>query len=78
MNRRTILAIIRKVQEEVEQWRRDGREIPAGARAEARKTSIWAALHLRSMGQETEDIVRDLGSLEQLAGFKALVAATDG
>jgi hypothetical protein len=76
LNRRTILAILRKVQEEVEQWRHDGHEIPAAARAKARQTALWAARLLRSIGQDTEDIVRDLGSLEQLVGIEALVAST--
>jgi hypothetical protein len=76
MNRRTILAILRKVQEEVEQWRQDGQKIPAAARAKARRTSIWAARRLKSMGQSTADIFRDLGSLKQLAGFDAVLAST--
>jgi hypothetical protein len=75
LNRRAIWAVLRKVEEEVEQWRQDGREVTAAMRARARETSIWAARLLQSIGQDAEDIVRDLGSLAEFAEFEALLAS---
>jgi hypothetical protein len=70
-NRQTIWAILRKVQSEVEQWSRDGKEMTVTARDQARDTLQWAARLLYYLGYDYEEIVRDLGSLAKLAELEA-------
>jgi hypothetical protein len=77
LNRRAIRAILRKVEEEVEQWRRDEQETSAAAPAEARETSIWAARLLHSLGHDYDDVIQDLGSLAKFAEVEALLASID-
>lgn len=70
-NRQTIWVILRKVQNEVEQWGLEGNEMTASARHEVRHTVRWAARLLYSLGYEYEDIVSELGSLAELAELEA-------
>ncbi|KAF1842047.1 uncharacterized protein K460DRAFT_370054 [Cucurbitaria berberidis CBS 394.84] len=74
-NRQTIWAILRKAQEEVEQRRQLGEELPAAGRAEVRDTLKWASRLLYYLGFDYEDIIRDLGSsLAELAELEAPAA----
>ncbi|KAJ8114347.1 hypothetical protein OPT61_g3752 [Boeremia exigua] len=66
-NRRTIWAVIWKVQSEVEQWGQEGEKMTTSARDQARDTLRWAARLLYCLGSDYEDIVRDLSSLAKLA-----------
>jgi hypothetical protein len=78
LNRQTILAVLRKVQEEVDQQRRHGEELPATERAEVRDTLKWAARLLHNLGYDDDEIVRDMGSsLAELAGREAPAAASN-
>jgi hypothetical protein len=70
-NRQTIWVILRKVQNEVEQWGHEGNEMTASARNEVRYTVRWAARLLYCLGYEYEDIVSELGSLAELAELEA-------
>lgn len=70
-NRQTIWAILRKVQNEVEQWGQEGKKMSDIARDQARDTLQWAARLLYYLGYDYEDIVRDLGSLAKLAEIEA-------
>ncbi|KAF1836992.1 hypothetical protein BDW02DRAFT_566584 [Decorospora gaudefroyi] len=81
-NRQTIYAIIQKVREEVVQEQTDFGRRRAGAlaevtRAEVRDTLKWAARLLYYLGFDYEDIIRDLGSLAELAELEAPQAAGD-
>jgi hypothetical protein len=76
-NRRTIWAILRKVQEEVDNVRLSGEELRDVMRAEVRDTLKWAARLLYYLGFDHEDIIRDLGSLAELAELEAPAAAAD-
>jgi hypothetical protein len=73
-NRQTIWAILRKVQEEVDLW---GEDLTEATRAEARDTLKWAARLLYYLGFDYEDIIRDLGSLAELAQLEAPAAPHD-
>lgn len=64
-NRQTMSAIVRKVQEEL------GEDPTAAGRAEVRDTLKWAARLLYYLGFDHEDIVRELGSLADLAELEA-------
>ncbi|KAH9871682.1 hypothetical protein J1614_005937 [Plenodomus biglobosus] len=71
-NRLTILAILRKVQEEVTSWQQRGEEFTQVTRAEKRNTLRWAVRMLYYLGHDYEEIVRDLGSsLVELAEIEA-------
>ena len=70
-NRQTIWAILRKVQSEVEQWGQEGKEMTLAARDQARDTLRWAARLLYYLGYDYEGIIRDLGSLANLAELEA-------
>ena len=70
-NRQTIWAILRKVQNEVEQWGQGEKEMTASARDQARDTLRWAARLLYCLGYDYEDVIRDLGSLAMLAELEA-------
>ena len=77
-NRETILAVLRKVQEEVVQQKWQGEELAPAKRAEIRTTLQWAARVLRKLGYDHEDIMRDMGgSLTELAELEAPAAAKD-
>ncbi|KAH7400709.1 hypothetical protein DE146DRAFT_471294 [Phaeosphaeria sp. MPI-PUGE-AT-0046c] len=74
-NRQTAWAVIRKVQEEVDPRRWQGRQLPATEGTEAGDTLRWAARLLHNLGYDYEDIVRDMGSdLAKLAGLEAPAA----
>jgi hypothetical protein len=73
-NRQTIWAILRKIQEEVDLW---GEDLMEDTRAEARDTLKWAARFLYYLGFDYEDIIRDLGSLAELAQLEAPAAPHD-
>lgn len=74
-NRQTIWAILRKVQEEVDQCRWQGKELSATKRAEVRDTLHWAAGVLHDVGYDYEDISQDMGSsLMELADLEAPAA----
>jgi hypothetical protein len=71
-NRQTFSAIFRKVQEQVDQRRRQGEEFSATERAGVRDTLRWAARRLIDLGYDYEAIVRDMGSsLADLAELEA-------
>jgi hypothetical protein len=76
-NRQTIWAILRKVQEEVDHVRLSGEDLTEVMRAEVRDTLKWAARLLYYLGFDYEDIIRDLGSLAELAELEAPAAAID-
>lgn len=81
-NRQTIWAILRKVQSEVDQWGCGGQEMTTSARDQVRDTLRWAARFLHFLGYDYEDIIRDLGSLAELAELEApqagsLIGQTD-
>jgi hypothetical protein len=76
-NRQTIWAILRKIQEEVDHVRLSGEELTEVTRAEVRDTLKWAARLLYYLGFDYEDIIRDLGSLAELAELEAPAAAKD-
>jgi hypothetical protein len=73
-NRQTIWAVLRRVREEVEQGKRRGEELSPTQHVETRDTLKWAARMLHYLGSDYEDIVRDLGSLADLAELEAPVA----
>lgn len=76
LNRQTILVILRKLQEEVEQHRQYGEDFLATERAEVRNTVEWAARLLHNLGFDHEDIKRDLGgSLAKLVELQTPAAA---
>lgn len=75
-NRQTVWAILRKVQQEHDELQRSGEEASLAKRSEIRETLKWAARLLYYMGFDYEDIIRDLGSLADLAGLEAPVAST--
>jgi hypothetical protein len=71
-NRQTFWAIFRKVQEEVDQRKRQGEDFSVTERAEVRDTLKWAARLLLDLGYDYEAIVRDMGSsLADLAELEA-------
>ncbi|KAK7191522.1 hypothetical protein DPSP01_011039 [Paraphaeosphaeria sporulosa] len=74
-NRQTVWAILRKVRQEHEELQRRGEEALLAKRGEMRETLKWAARLLYYMGFDYEDIMRDLGSLADLAGLAAPVAS---
>ncbi|KAF2828495.1 hypothetical protein CC86DRAFT_319316 [Ophiobolus disseminans] len=75
-NRQTILAILRKVQEEVVQLKWKGEDLSPSERAEVRHTLQWAVGLLHNLGNDHEDIIRDIGSnLMELAELEAPAAA---
>ncbi|KAF2852189.1 hypothetical protein T440DRAFT_466896 [Plenodomus tracheiphilus IPT5] len=77
-NRLTILAIVRRVQEEVTSWQQRGEDFSQVTRAEMRNTLRWAVRMLYWLGYDYEEIVRDLGSsLAELAEIEAPAAADD-
>lgn len=77
-NRQTVWAILRRVQEEVDQWRQRGEQLTETAQAEVRDTLKWAASLLYYLGFDYEDIIRDLGSsLAELAELEAPAALKD-
>lgn len=69
-NRHTVWAIIRKVQQEVEEVRAQGEEYTAVQRSDMSETVRWASRMLYYMGFDHEDIVRDLGNLVELADLE--------
>lgn len=74
-NRQTIRVIVRKVQDEVELWRKRGGDLTDVVRKEVRDTLQWAARLLYYMGLDHEEIVRDMGSsLAKLAELEAPAA----
>jgi hypothetical protein len=71
-NRQTFWAIFRKVQEELDQLRKQGEDFSPRERAEVRDTLRWAARLLLDLGYDYEAIVRDMGSqLAELAELEA-------
>jgi hypothetical protein len=70
-NRQTVWAILRKVQQEEEERRRRGEDLDVAKRAEVRDTLKWGAHLLYYLGFDYEDILRDLGSLAELAELEA-------
>ncbi|KAL5427034.1 hypothetical protein PMIN04_001545 [Paraphaeosphaeria minitans] len=75
-NRQTVWAILRKVQQEHEELQRRGEGVLLAKRGEMGATLKWAARLLYHMGFDHEDILRDLGSVAELAGLEAPVAST--
>ncbi|KAH7077838.1 hypothetical protein BKA63DRAFT_509168 [Paraphoma chrysanthemicola] len=76
-NRQTIWAILRKVQEEVGQRRWQDDNFSASEREEVRDTLRWAARLLHHLGNDYEDIARDMGSsLAELAELGMPAAPT--
>ncbi|KAF1978668.1 hypothetical protein BU23DRAFT_587050 [Bimuria novae-zelandiae CBS 107.79] len=69
-NRQTVWAILRKVQQDFEELQGRG-EVSVAKRGEMRVTLKWAARLLYYMGFDYEDIIRDLGSLAELADLEA-------
>ncbi|KAF2645159.1 hypothetical protein P280DRAFT_390637 [Massarina eburnea CBS 473.64] len=65
-NRQTVWAILRKVQQEVDERGQQQGEID-----EVRSTLKWAARLLYYLGFDYEDIVRDLGTLTDLADLES-------
>ncbi|USP73969.1 hypothetical protein yc1106_01243 [Curvularia clavata] len=76
-NRQTVWAILRKVQEEVVVNQGGGEALSDAARTEVRDTLRWATRLLYYLGFDYEDIVRDLGSLAELAELEAPVASKE-
>lgn len=77
-NRQTLWVIFRKVQEEVEQHRWQGKEFSVTEHADVRATLRWAARLLYKLGYDHEDISLDMGSiLVELAGLEPPAAAND-
>ena len=76
-NRQTIWAVIRKVQEEVVLYQGGGKKLSEAARTEVRDTLKWAARFLYYLGFDYEDIIRDLGSLAELAELEAPAASQE-
>ncbi|KAF2787435.1 hypothetical protein K505DRAFT_329689 [Melanomma pulvis-pyrius CBS 109.77] len=70
-NRQTVWAIVREVQQEEKRMREQGEPFTGEKRAEVRSTLKWAARLLYYLGFDHEDIVRDLGSLAELAELAA-------
>lgn len=70
-NRRTVQAVLRKVQQEESQRQERGEKATAVESAEVRGTIQWATRLLRNLGFEHEDITRDLGNLARLAELEA-------
>ncbi|KAF1959881.1 hypothetical protein CC80DRAFT_523762 [Byssothecium circinans] len=70
-NRQTIWAILRKVQQEEDQRRQRGEIVAQAVQREVRETLKWAARLLYYLGFDYEDIIRDLGSLAELAELEA-------
>ncbi|PSN66751.1 hypothetical protein BS50DRAFT_573563 [Corynespora cassiicola Philippines] len=68
-NRQTVWAILRKVQQEQEG--RGGGALSQEKDAEVSETLKWATKLLYYLGFDYEDIVRDLGSLAELANLEA-------
>lgn len=66
-NRQTVWAILRKVQQEEDQRRESGKHLTVRKRAEAQETLQWAAKLLYHLGFDYEDIIRDLGTLAEIA-----------
>jgi hypothetical protein len=77
-NRQTFSAIFRKLQEEVEQRRRQGEEVSATERSEVRHTLKWAARILYNLGYDYGDVLSDMGStLADLAELEAPAGARE-
>lgn len=76
-NRQTIWAVIRKVQDEVENETRSGEEMVEATRKEKRDTLRWAAGMLHQLGYEYEDYIAALGDLAVLAKVEGLAAPRD-
>ncbi|KAL1591896.1 hypothetical protein SLS60_011488 [Paraconiothyrium brasiliense] len=72
-NRQTVWAVLRKVQQEHEEAQGSGEKASAAKRGEVRETVEWATKMLYYLGFDYEDIIRDLGSLAELADVEALV-----
>jgi hypothetical protein len=71
-NRQTFWAIFRKIQEDLDQRRKQGEDFSPRERAEVRDTLRWAARLLLDLGYDYEAIVRDMGSsLTGLADLEA-------
>ncbi|KAF1999674.1 hypothetical protein P154DRAFT_436806 [Amniculicola lignicola CBS 123094] len=70
-NRQTVWMIIRKVQQEVVSVNDLGAEERVEKRRETKKTLRWAARLLYYLGLDYEDIIRDFGSLAELAQIEA-------
>ncbi|KAF2473304.1 uncharacterized protein BDR25DRAFT_332914 [Lindgomyces ingoldianus] len=70
-NRQTIWAILRKVQQEEDVRRASKADLTTETRKEVRDTLKWAARFLYYLGFDYEDIIRDLGSLAELAELEA-------
>jgi hypothetical protein len=67
-NRQTVRAILRKVQEEVNNsGTANNTKLTAEKRAKLRTTLRWASELLYNLGFDFEDVVRDLGDLAQIA-----------
>jgi hypothetical protein len=75
-NRQTVWAILRKVQREEDEQRQKGGEVDVAKRAEVRETLKWGARLLYYLGFDYEDIMRDLGSLADLAELEAPLDGT--
>jgi len=70
LNRQTVLAVLRQVQEEMAQ--KKWQELPATEHTKVRNTLRWIARLLHNLGYDHEDIVRDVGNgLAELAGLEA-------
>lgn len=72
-NRQTVWAILREVQQEEDRMSERGATMEE--RTEVKETLKWAARLLYYLGFDYEDIIRDLGSLAELA---ELAAPKDG
>lgn len=71
-NYQTIWAVLRKVQEEVEQRRFRGEELTALGHAQVGDTIKWAARMLYHLGYDYDEIVRGMGSsLAKAGGLEA-------
>jgi len=70
-NRQTVWAILRKVRQEYDEQVHSGTGGSVEEHAEVRETLRWAARLLSYLGFDYEDIIRDLGSLAELAELEA-------
>jgi hypothetical protein len=70
-NRQTVWVILRRIQQEEDERRRRDEEFTIAKRTEVRGTLKWAARLLYYLGFDYEDIIRDLGSLAELAELES-------
>ncbi|KAF2727432.1 hypothetical protein EJ04DRAFT_137970 [Polyplosphaeria fusca] len=70
-NRQTVLSVLHKVQRELDQIREKKRSPDEAKLAEFKQTLNWASRLLYYLGFDYEDVIRDLGSLTELAELEA-------